>query len=170
MRRLEYAELNMGLVAAGVRPGWLADFTTAAALRRRAARLGLAAAGLRFTDVKVRGLKGSVLVTADEGGAAPPPAAVQTHESVARHLGLPCGSASGASDPSQCHAFIVEAVPAAECRAEHRLYITSFWCRSRAQGVAWCKRFKRAARAYEREELRPRGLRLLFRSDSPLAI
>jgi hypothetical protein len=97
-----------------------------------------------------------------------PVARQQTHESLARVLGIPCGSRLAYEDTSLCHAFIVFLRPLDMCRTVYKNVVTSFWCSSLAEGKAWCREFARKATAYERNVLVPRGLAFGYRHDSPV--
>lgn len=157
----DHIDLNLLLVARGVRPGFLAE-ANKREVARRIARAGLRGV-LVVHSVRVREapkLRARVVLPAS--APAPPPEV--THEGMARLLGLPCGSRQAWEDPELCYGFNVSARPVGRlCNGDDRtLYVTSFWCRSEATGIAWMRRFARRAAAFEREVLRPLGLRWAF--------
>ena len=109
---------------------------------------------------------GLVVLRADDpaAGAGGGPLRL-THVELAALLELPCAARAAWDGPGLCDFFAVYAVPAATCRLrsdDPRLYVTSFWCPDAGPGMRWVRAFARRAAAFEREELAPRGLKLLY--------
>jgi len=155
-------DLNIRMVAAGVRAGWLTDWTVGAS-RVVLKRMGLSDT-LAVRAVNVGGptrIRGALIVPV--GGSM---TVLRTHNAVATALGIPCGSRTAWMDPSLCHAFIVWAAPPTKvkCKAmpfeRGAVYVTSFWCASRTEGMRWCKAFIRRADAFISSE----GLELHFQT------
>lgn len=163
------ADLNIRMVAAGLRPGWLTDDLTVTASRALLKRMGLDGT-LAVRTVKVGGpvpLKGALIVPRAPGASM---AMLRSHRAVAAALGIPCGSRTAWMDPTLCHAFIVWAAPPwkVKCKAKPyergAVYVTSFWCASRADGIRWCKAFIRRAADFVRAE----GLELHFETTTTI--
>jgi hypothetical protein len=142
------SDLNMRMVAAGVRSGWMtSDWTveyTESLLKRMQLDTHLA---VHAIDIRGKVPMQGVLVvqrrphpsTAASSAAARPlhrpklqsrsgasttaayPGTLRSHEAVATALGIPCGSRTAWHDPSLCHAFIVWASPPTKvkCKAQH---------------------------------------------------
>ena len=159
------AELNIRMVEARVRPGWLTPAWTVRAARAVLRRMGLDNI-LAVRAVKVGGvirLQGALIVAR---GAGNPMTMLRSHEAVATALGIPCGARAAWMEPGLCHAFIVWAALPSRlgCKAQPfddgAIRITSFWCASRADGMRWCKAFARRAGAF----VRTAGLELFFQT------
>lgn len=154
-------ELNIHMVAAGIRPGWLTDWTVEKSLKVLK-RMKLADV-LTARDVQVEGklpLQGSLIAPIGKMST------LTSHKAIASSLGIPCGSRQAWMDPKLRHAFIVWANRpcVGQCNPRHddegAIYITSFWCASRAVGLRWCKTFVKRAGAFVRNE----GLEIYFES------
>jgi hypothetical protein len=168
-RRLDYATLNMELVARGVRRGWTADDVSMATLKRKAGGMPLAMYAVAVPGAPK--VSNAILVLREDDATPLVRTAVTntlTHVQLAELLGLPCASAKAWEDPALCYALIVEVVPIGRCRADHKNYVTSFWCAERAQVLRWVAAFKRKSAVFEREQLAPRGLKFLYRLDQVL--
>ena len=151
-------ELNLRLVATGVRPGCL-GCGGVRELTSLASKLGLR---VRVQTVRVHEtprLGRTTLVTRDD---APPVGPVCTHEELARVLGLPCGSRLAWADPGLCVAFAVYVHGAGGACAkavDFSRMVTSFWCRDERIGRRWFQAFRKRARVIEAEVLAPRNER-----------
>lgn len=163
------ADLNIRMVAAGLRPGWLTTDWSVTATRAALKRMGLDGT-LAVRAVKVGGpvrLQGALVVARVTGGSM---ATLRSHRAVAMALGIPCGARAAWMDPNLCHAFIVWAAPPrkVKCKAKpyerDAVYVTSFWCASRADGIRWCKAFIRRAAAFVHAE----GLELHFETTTTI--
>jgi hypothetical protein len=167
---LTYEELNLRLVQLSVRPAWQSEWP-AAQLRRRIEQLGMAGQ-LTLHSVRVKGERERVLLVTRSSMDMKIPKD-QTHASIGRILGLPCSSEQAWFDPAACYGFSVEAIPTQggackDVRPGPGLYITSFWCKSSREGLAWVRKFRRDARHFERDFLNPRGLRLAAHIKRPV--
>ena len=180
------AALNMLMVHAGVRPGYLHDHTPSPQhlakqkLVALAARLSLSP-HLNMVDVQVAASGGReafkcVLVTPQPSGERAPrgvSALRMTHTQLGSALGLPCasntpweGAREGAKIMGSVSIQATDAQGTAQlgCSlAEHGVYVTSFWCPHAREARAWCRAFKRRAARFEADVLRPLHLRIATR-------
>jgi hypothetical protein len=170
MKKLTYAELNLRLVQHGVRPAWQSEMS-AAELKRLIKMLGMEA-DLHVHHVYVKGPHGGRVRIVTKVSTVFV-SRLQTHKTIGHLLGLPCSSELAWMDPAACYGFSVEAVPAGACKdvsPQPGLYVTSFWCRSQMEGMAWVRKLVRDARDFERDFLKPRGLRLVAHLKRPIRV
>lgn len=140
---MDEISLNLTLVDKNVRRAWLASGNKISTLRAKIKEMGLA---LKCVTISVEDppiMKKVPLVIKNDDNVDEK----QTHVSVAKLLGIPCGSKHAHLSNAHKHAFIVWATnDRRECRSQYwdpgAMVVTSFWCSDYNNGYMWCKEFK----------------------------
>lgn len=165
------SDINLLLVAHGVRPGHIVDKkqTKKANIIAAIKSIGLQKQ-LSVYQVRVKEKPVSTYWMILSSMLDAPPSEM-SHIDVAEMLGIPCASKLAFEDPSLCFSFMVQVQKRDDtCGRDDPWYITSFSCKDIATGKSWLAEFKKKANDFESKMLHPIGLQWGFFMAGPVNV